>query len=63
MAFPLIENYKYPFLSDGRLMEGVSGEAWSLAGHLQLGNLVAFYDNKLHTKLKALKQHLDSVSS
>ena len=41
----LIDNYVYGICSDGDLMEGVSAEASSLAGHLKLGNLIFLYDD------------------
>jgi transketolase len=41
-----IFNYKiYVICSDGDLMEGVASEAASIAGHLQLGNMIYLYDN------------------
>jgi transketolase len=44
-GFPVVDHYTYAIVSDGDLMEGVSSEAASLAGHLGLGKLVYLYDD------------------
>ncbi|MGA2033076.1 MAG: hypothetical protein ABSG68_12525 [Thermoguttaceae bacterium] len=43
--FPLFDYAVYAFCSDGDLMEGVGGEAASIAGHLKLSNLCWLYDD------------------
>jgi transketolase len=43
--FNIVDHYIYAIVTDGDLMEGVSSEAASLAGHLRLGKLIYFYDD------------------
>jgi transketolase len=43
--YPLVNHFTYVLASDGDLMEGVSHEVASLAGHLGLGKLIVFYDD------------------
>ncbi|MBO0962905.1 transketolase [Neobacillus sp. MM2021_6] len=43
--FELVNHFTYSMCGDGDLMEGVSAEAASLAGHLKLGRLVVLYDS------------------
>lgn len=43
-GYSLVDHYTYGLVSDGDLMEGVTAEAASLAGHLGLGKLIYLYD-------------------
>ncbi|CAG8621284.1 10916_t:CDS:10 [Cetraspora pellucida] len=48
-GYNLFTNYTYVINGDGCLQEGVASEAASLAGHLQLGNLIVLYDDNYVT--------------
>jgi transketolase len=44
-GYEIVNHFTYGIVSDGDLMEGISHEAASLAGHLGLGKLIYFYDD------------------
>lgn len=43
--YPIVDHYTYVICGDGDLMEGITSEASSLAGHLKLGKLIVLYDD------------------
>src|SRR5690606_33722037 len=42
---PVVNHFTYGIVSDGDLMEGISHEAASMAGHMKLGKLIYLYDD------------------
>jgi transketolase len=44
-GFNIVDHYTYLYSGDGCMMEGVTSEAASLAGHLRLGKLICLYDD------------------
>lgn len=44
-GFNIVDHFTYVIAGDGDMMEGITSEASSLAGHLKLGKLVVFYDD------------------
>lgn len=44
-GFPMVDHFTYSYVGDGCMMEGITAEAASLAGHLQLGKLICLYDD------------------
>ncbi|MGM0431417.1 MAG: transketolase [Spirochaetota bacterium] len=44
-GYPIVDHRTYAFVGDGCLMEGLSHEVASLAGHWKLGKLTVFYDD------------------
>jgi len=45
IGFDIVNHFTYAIVTDGDLMEGITSEAASLAGHLKLGKMIYFYDD------------------
>jgi transketolase len=56
-GFPVVDHFTFVLAGDGDLMEGISSEAASLAGTLQLGKLIVLYDDN-HVSLDATTDHV-----
>ena len=56
-GFPVVDHFTFVVAGDGDLMEGISSEAASLAGTLQLGKLICLYDDN-HVSLDATTDHV-----
>jgi Transketolase len=59
--FPLFDHYIYAIVTDGDLMEGVTAEAASLAGHLKLGRLIYLYDDTVFPLMVLLTWRLPKI--
>lgn len=44
-GFPVVDHHTFALVGDGCLMEGISYEAMSMAGHMKLGKLIVLYDS------------------
>jgi transketolase len=61
-AYAPVDHWTYAFCGDGDMMEGISHEAFSLAGHLNLNKLVVFYDfNEITIEGKTELAYSDDV--